>query len=66
MARICAALDAVPAGMRRYRIRGLFAGKRLELLYILASSQSEAEAAYCEHLGLSAADLTFVVGVTPN
>ena len=64
--RICAALDPVPAGLRRYRVRGIHAGRRLELLYILAARQADAETVYLEQLGLVAADVQLIVGVTPN
>ena len=64
--RICGALDPVPDGMRRYRIRGLVGNQRLELLYLLAASQEAAEAAYLERLQLNGAGVRLVVGVTPN
>jgi len=65
-ATICGALDPVPEGLRRYRVRGTVDGRRLELLYILAASQEAAEAAYLERLQLDAAGVRLVVGVTPN
>lgn len=63
--KFCAALDPVPAGLRRYRIRGMQAGKRLELRYVLAASQAEAEEAYRDALQLGL-ETELIVGVTPS
>ena len=49
---ICSALTQVPAGMRRYRVRGVLAGKRQPVLYILARSD---EIAIMRIVGASAA-----------
>jgi hypothetical protein len=65
---VCSALAPVPAGQRRYRVRGLLDSKRLAVLYVLALSEDEAKAAYVEELNLhdQVERLTFMVGLTPN
>lgn len=67
-ATICAALDPVPPGMRRFRIRGLLGANKqpLSVRHVLARTQADAEAAYVADLGLDgAAEIKFVVGITP-